>query len=53
MRGEKILARPDASAWGEWRHGDAIRPMAISMHVGHVRYLRGAKELGGGGGRNF
>jgi rfaE bifunctional protein nucleotidyltransferase chain/domain len=52
MRGEKILGRPEVRERVEqWRHAGERIILANGnfdlLHVGHVRYLRGAKELGG------
>jgi rfaE bifunctional protein nucleotidyltransferase chain/domain len=48
----KILSRPDLRARvAEWRRGGEQIVLANGcfdlLHVGHVRYLRGAKALGG------
>lgn len=48
----KILSRPELqSKVGEWRRGGQQIVLANGcfdlLHVGHVRYLRGAKALGG------
>jgi rfaE bifunctional protein nucleotidyltransferase chain/domain len=52
MRVEKILGRPEVRERVEqWRHAGERIILANGnfdlLHVGHVRYLRGAKELGG------
>jgi rfaE bifunctional protein nucleotidyltransferase chain/domain len=52
MRVEKILRRPEVRERVEqWRHAGERIILANGnfdlLHVGHVRYLRGAKELGG------
>ena len=52
MRVEKILGRPEVRQRVEqWRHAGERIILANGnfdlLHVGHVRYLRGAKELGG------
>jgi rfaE bifunctional protein nucleotidyltransferase chain/domain len=52
MRVEKILGRPEVRERVEqWRHAGERIVLANGnfdlLHVGHVRYLRGAKELGG------
>ena len=52
MRGEKILGRPEVRERVEqWRNAGERIILANGnfdlLHVGHVRYLRGAKELGG------
>src|SRR5580693_5172216 len=52
MRGEKILGRPEVRERVEqWRHAGERIILANGnfdlLHVGHIRYLRGAKELGG------
>jgi D-glycero-beta-D-manno-heptose 1-phosphate adenylyltransferase len=52
MRVEKILGRPKVRERVEqWRHAGERIILANGnfdlLHVGHVRYLRGAKELGG------
>lgn len=49
---EKILGRPEVRERVEqWRHAGERIILANGnfdlLHVGHVRYLRGAKELGG------
>ena len=49
---EKILGRPEVRGRVEqWRHAGERIILANGnfdlLHVGHVRYLRGAKELGG------
>jgi rfaE bifunctional protein nucleotidyltransferase chain/domain len=52
MRVEKILGRSEVRQRVEqWRHAGERIILANGnfdlLHVGHVRYLRGAKELGG------
>jgi D-glycero-beta-D-manno-heptose 1-phosphate adenylyltransferase len=52
MTVEKILRRPEVRERVEqWRHAGERIILANGnfdlLHVGHVRYLRGAKELGG------
>src|SRR3984957_5965542 len=52
MRVEKILGRPEVRERVEqWRHAGERIILANGnfdlLHVGHVRYLRGARELGG------
>jgi rfaE bifunctional protein nucleotidyltransferase chain/domain len=52
MRVEKLLGRPEVRERVEqWRHAGERIILANGnfdlLHVGHVRYLRGAKELGG------
>ena len=52
MRVDKILGRPEVRERVEqWRHAGERIILANGnfdlLHVGHVRYLRGAKELGG------
>src|SRR6202162_6663784 len=52
MRVEKILGRPEVRQRVEqWRHAGERIILANGnfdlLHVGHVRYLRGAKALGG------
>lgn len=52
MKVEKILGRPEVRERVEqWRHAGERIILANGnfdlLHVGHVRYLRGAKELGG------
>jgi rfaE bifunctional protein nucleotidyltransferase chain/domain len=52
MKNDKILGRSEFQARvDQWRHGGERIVLANGnfdlLHVGHVRYLRGAKALGG------